>query len=106
MIVACCSIVSPLDGVDSKKTEEALGAKVDFKRTGKSEPDWTTAGLSPPNLSGKQVKKPKMEAKIQMETTKIFWRVVGPSSKVRIGATRVELDGNWKVKQKVSQVSR
>ena len=62
-----------------------LGASVDFSRTGIS-----VEAL--PNLSGKQVKKPKMEAKIQMETTRIFWRVVGPSSKVRMGAPRLEED--------------
>ena len=66
----------------------SVGAKVDFSRTGISVVPF-------PNLSGKQVKKPKMEAKIQMETTRIFWRVVGPSSKVRIGAPRlVEEAGN------------
>ena len=42
------------------------------------------------NLSGKQVRNPKTAEMNQMDTTRIFWRVVGPSESV-LTATRLAL---------------
>ena len=65
--------------------------------------DWSvtigSSAASDTNLSGKQVKMPKSDEKIQIETTKIFWRVVGPSDNVRT-FTRVDVDGTYKEKKK------
>ena len=61
------------------------------------------SAVSVTNLPGKHVKMPKREEKIQMETTKIFWRAVGPSDSVRT-FTR-DVFGTYKEREKKS-VSR